>query len=229
MDIRIFFHREPDLISGDIAQITERLATAVLNDFESDNPSITLTISPKELDDRAQFHADKWVEETALHMQQYADAPRPMLTQPTGNVPQQDQRLIINYKSISGDVSGVIGEALFSLLLVKHFQLDGSDFAHLRADKTSGFYPDFGIYQLSNSLQQQLNWDGNSIIGLSVPAEVKTISKLEKSQLKPKLRKATEQIRNYWLRQNGTGASIVCVAARNTQIKSYDVTIIWGR
>ena len=229
MNIRVFYHREPNLINGDIAQITEQAAATILNRIENSSPNITLTISPKELDDRAQFHADKWVEETALHMQQYSDAPRPVLTQPTGNVPQQDQRLIINYKSISGDISGVIGEALFSLLLVNHFQLIGSDFAHLRADKISGFYPDFGIYQPSNLLRQELNWDGNSIIGPSTPAEVKTISNFSKSQLKPKLRKATEQIRNYWIRHNGTGASIICVAARNTQIKSYDIVIIWGR
>ena len=75
MNIRVFYHREPNLINGDIAQITEQAAATILNRIENSSPNITLTISPKELDDRAQFHADKWVEETALHMQQYSDAP----------------------------------------------------------------------------------------------------------------------------------------------------------
>jgi hypothetical protein len=237
MEIRIFNYREPKLLSEDTKTLVENLTSHIYADWERINSSLprssceSLTISVVELDGRAQLHCDKWIEEAAMHMSLYSAAQQPSGTpQVVSPDSVAGQRQILKYKSFSGDVSGVIGEALFSLILVKHFKLTDFDFAHFRADKTSGLHPDFGIYVMSDELRTELDWDGKSTIDLPVPVEVKTITTASTSIIKERLFKAIEQIKNYWRRtRRPGGTSIICVAIRNQYLCSYDVALIWGR
>jgi hypothetical protein len=133
------------------------------------------------------------------------------------------------------DVSGVIGEAIFSCLLVQEFDLLDEHFAHFRADKQSGFFPDFGIFFLSDELRARLEWDSVAVVGPIVPAEVKTVTGADTADIKPRLIKAIEQVQNFWVRVSGgvaTGvgqSGIICLAVRNQDLAAYDITLIWGK
>jgi hypothetical protein len=213
------------------------------NIFRQVNSGAAQTIKFKAafVDDRAQLHCDKWIEETATHMACYSAAQelsRPKLFVPnlSSKLEPELRRLLIQYKAFSGDVSGVIGEALFSAILVQHFGLNDTDFAHFRADKLSGIFPDFGIFRLSTDLEAKLNWNGVPLRtnGPCLPAEVKTLSTSSVADMREKLRRAIQQVQNFWIRVNGgvmrhDEAAVICLVIRNQDRAAYDIVLIWAR
>ncbi len=231
MQVRLFCHNEPHLSNSRFSEddLAYQHASEFLKDFQTGkNQEGTLVISTMELNDRAQVHCEKWVEDIGTHFSLYASAKVPSLIAP-GTALGFDE--VMKTKSLSGDVSGTIGEALFSLLLTNKFGLTNDAFAHLRADAQSGIYPDFAIYTHTSQLQARLEWDAKvKISSHPTPAEVKTISYPDKSEIKGRIRKAIGQIRNYWthLSQNVPAPCIICVAIRNQNLKSYELGIIWG-
>jgi|ERR1044071_10122806 hypothetical protein len=230
MNLRLFNYIEPKLLSGNINTITTSYATKIVNDVGGTTGFTPVSLSTKLINDRAQRHADKWIEETAIHLSLYSSAgiTRPKLRSPR-KLSRKERNKILKTKSFSGDVSGVIGESIFSSLLIEHFLLAETDFAHFRASVKSGVYPDFGIYTPSTQLLDKANWgDPLPRFEYPIPAEVKTVTANEISAIKGRIKKAVEQIRNYWLTEGSDGASIVCLALRNSDLKSYDLAIIWG-
>lgn len=230
---RVFHYTEPEMLSSDalgIARIAKTMASRIITDIDKSSQYEQVDILNKELEDRAQLHCDKWIVGTDTHMSLYSGAQgsgtKPLLLQPQ-SLPPSEQYRVSTVKSFSGDVSGVIGEAIFSLLLIKYFGLVDQDFAHFRADKRLGIYPDFGIYRVSARLESRLDWDGRSTICIPVPAEVKALTTATKEAVQGRLKKAILQIQCFQLQQRGTG--IVCIAIRNQRLRSYDVALIWGR
>lgn len=219
--------------------VTQNLAVKIISDLSSGAGATSITLSASYVDDRAQLHCDKWIEETAFHINRYSAAKKESDKPPLSSLPAPGTlaavvgRLILPYKAFSGDVSGVIGEAIFSSLLVQEFDLQDQHFAHFRADKQSGIFPDFGIFFLSTKLRTRLEWDSVPVINPVVPAEVKTVTSGNTSDIKPKLKKAIEQVQNFWVRVKpggGAGRSgIICLAFRNQQLTAYDVALIWGK
>jgi hypothetical protein len=230
MNLRLFNYREPKLLSGDIATITSAYTAAILNDVAKTTGFTPISLSTKLINDRAQRHADKWIEETVIHLSLYSSAgiARPKLRTPR-KLSRKEKNKVLKTKSFSGDVSGVIGESIFSSLLIEHFLLAETDFAHFRASVKSGISPDFGIYNSSTQLLDVANWGAPlPQFEFPIPAEVKTVTTIETSAIKGRLTKAVEQIRNYWLTEGFNGASIVCMALRNSDLRSYDLALIWG-
>ena len=221
--------------------VVDGLTKKIIAGIKSGIRARTIPLSSAYVDDRAQLHCDKWIEETSFHISKYSAAKKfsdkpPLTTPSSGSIITPDvSRLIIHYKAFSGDVSGVIGEAIFSCILVQEFGLKDEYFAHFRADKQSGIFPDFGIFFLSSKLKGRLEWDKVSVAGGIVPAEVKTVTSANVTEIKPKLIKAVGQVQNFWVRVNGgvaTGAGhsgIVCLAVRNQHLGAYDIALIWGK
>jgi hypothetical protein len=221
--------------------VAKARAREIIRDLRSGSGATSTTLSSTYVDDRAQLHCDKWIEETSFHISRYSAAKKiadkPRLSTPTtrASTPPEAQRLIIQYKSFSGDVSGVIGEAIFSCLLVQQFDLQDKDFAHFRADKLSGIFPDFGIFLLSAALETRLNWDGRGLRGPVIPAEVKTVTSANTGDIRYKLIKAIQQVQNFWVRINGGAltqdgeSGVICLAVRNQDRGAYDIALIWGR
>jgi hypothetical protein len=207
----------PKLLGGDITD-------TILNTIRSIVPSDEFYVEDIEINDRAQVHCEKWVEEVGYHFIRYSTA----LQTPTLAFPrsQRSNRRILKSKVYSGDVSGTIGEALFSLYLVKCFLLDDSDFAHLRADKMSGVYPDFAIYAPSAAMLSNFNW--NLPLSFEIPAEVKSANEFNRQAIYPRLTKSIQQIRNFWNRRNtGNEPSLIGLTIRNQPEQTYDLVVIW--
>ena len=245
MDLRLFQYNHAGVFScygvpHDVKSLAKLITQRILNDVNAGSSASLVKIKSAFVDDRAQLHCDKWIEETAMHMSCYSAAQelsnRPVLAVPksSSTLPPDVRRLLIQYKAFSGDVSGVIGEAIISALLVQHFNLSDIDFAHFRADKLSGIFPDFGIFNPSTSLTTCLSWNGTAIPGPVIPAEVKTVSTPVATDMSAKLRKAIEQVQNFWIRLNGgvmpnNPAGIIAVVIRNQERAAYDVALIWAR
>lgn len=246
MEFRLFHQNVSGVFSTfgrtyDVKFIAKSLTRDVYTQLKSGLPADTVKLKAAFVDDRAQLHCDKWVEETATHMACYSAAQelsRPKLFVPgsSAGLAPELRRLLIQYKAFSGDVSGVIGEALFSAILVQHFGLNDTDFAHFRADKLSGVFPDFGIFGLSTNLESKLKWNGVPLrsTGPCIPAEVKTVSSSAVGDIRQKLRRAIQQVQNFWVRVNGgvmfnDEAAVICLVTRNQERASYDVVLVWAR
>jgi hypothetical protein len=233
MTVRVFCNNEPDLtnIGCDAKFLAGQLATRFIGQIQGGGkPEWTMSIKTMEVKDRAQMHCDKWVEEVGVHFALYSSA-RLSTDVPSLSVPSiaRSDREVMKYKVYSGDVSGVIGESLFSLFLTKQFGLLDDNFAHLRADKSSGIYPDFGIYKPTQALLKRLHWRSGMVNTRPIPAEVKTANNPSRQSIKPQLEKAILQIRNYWFRMGPPPEpSIICLAIRNPNNQSYDLCVIWG-
>lgn len=208
----------PRILGGDIAN-------NILDNLRSMNPSNGFNVEDIEINDRAQVHCEKWVEEVGYHFIRYSTALQtPTLSYPSN---QRLNRRILKSKVYSGDVSGTIGEALFSLYLIKCFSLGDSDFAHLRADKMSGVYPDFAIYTPSSEMLSNFGW--NFQLSLEIPAEVKSANEFSRQAIYPRLTKSIQQIRNFWNRRNITsGASLIGLTIRNQSEQTYDLVVLWS-
>jgi hypothetical protein len=245
MDLRLFQYNYAGVFScygvpHDLKSLAKLITQNILKDLNVDSAATIVKVKSAFVDDRAQLHCDKWIEETAVHMSCYSAAQeftnRPVLAVPKSSetLPPNIRRLLIQYKAFSGDVSGVIAEAIISALLVQQFNLSDIDFAHFRADKLSGIFPDFGIFSPSASLTSSLSWDGAALPGPVIPVEVKTASTPVLTDISAKLRKAIEQLQNFWMRLNGgvmpnNPAGIIGVVIRNQERAAYDVALIWAR
>lgn len=205
--------------------------------------SSSLAINGLELDDIASTHCDKWLEGTSLHLDLYSGYSRPILIQPNQN------NGVIGYKfakqkSYSGDISGLIGEAIFGVVLTKKYKVPPKDFAHFGT--TSTIYPDFGIYRSTQELVNAADKALSKNVGFSkdilttksyvLPAEVKGMASPDVSELSGRIRKAFRQLRSFWRTRNlqiadsthiVRGPSIVFIALRSDRRQSYDGHLIW--
>jgi hypothetical protein len=230
MAVRVYEYEAPDLNDRNVEpyNIADRITQSYLRDYCTQYAhKIVMNLSLSEVRDRAQTHCDKWIEEVGLHFDRYSSAQAQDLPQPRG----VEDRQIMKHKVYSGDVTGTIAEALFSLLLTNHYKLPHDTFAHLRADRRSGIYPDFAIYTLCAELEEKLKLGGIQIpIQIPVPAEVKSANDPKPRIIKSQIDKGIRQIRNYCVRQSLDRASaIISVAVRNPIQVSYDLITIWGR
>lgn len=245
MDLRLFQYNHAGVFScygvpNNVKSAAGLITRRIVNDLNAGSSATIVKVKSAFVDDRAQLHCDKWIEEAAVHMscysaaQQFSNRPVLAVPQSSSTLPPNVRRLLIQYKAFSGDVSGVIGEAIISALLVQHFNLRDIDFAHFRADKLSGIFPDFGIFSPSAALTNSLTWNGAALPGPVIPAEVKTVSAPGVSDISAKLRRAIEQLQNFWIRFNGgvlpnNPAGIIGVVIRNQERAAYDVALIWAR
>ena len=200
----------------------------------------SIDISPLELDNAASNHCDKWLETTGQHMVLYTGSPsKPSIVVP--QAPIFSEYPVARYRTYSGDVSGVIGEALFSLLLTKKYLLPDNSFAHFGANQVTGFFPDFGIYQVTEQLQaafdRSMNKSNPSAININqtyiIPAEVKSMANPSASIIYERLDKAILQIKNFWAPRKhkskncNRGISIIFLALRNQTNHRYDGIFLW--
>lgn len=225
MQIKVFERCVPAITDSSIPpeELVPGLTGAVIRMLQQ-APSYCFPVNTTEINDRAQVHCEKWVEEVGLHFVQYATAAQaPDLNFP---VNQSANRMILKNKVYSGDVSGTIGEALFSIYLSKYCLLSEGDFAHLRADKTSGVYPDFEIFVPSQEMLSHFGWVVPPTI--QIPAEVKNANEPNRASIYPRLLRAIQQIRNFWNRRNEPfGPSLIGLTVRDPNARSYDLVIIW--
>jgi len=210
---------------------------------EIEEPAHPITLTEAELDHIASIHCDKWVEGTARHFMLYAGSSKPSLIQPKEQAEFSDYNTA-KIKGFSGDISGVIGEALFALTLVKKYNLSETDFVHFSA--TDKIFPDFGIYNTSQSFaasaQKALNRaptfnSSRTLLYAHVlPAEVKafTGSQITEGQLQNRLFKAFLQLRSFWKTRQAKrgdkifrGPSIIFIAVLNKTKRAYNGFIIW--
>lgn len=230
--IRIYHHRETRLAANRtnpimLTNIANQLADDIEGQSLHHSPAGFLRIPNLLIDSFAQLHADKWIEGIGHHVYQYANA----LSAPDLSVPGtliNDQN-VQKSKSFSGDVSGVIGETLFSIVLEKCYGLNDQHIAHFRAHKRTGVYPDFGIYFTSPQFDTELH--RQSIVfpfTFPFPCEVKTITTIDKGIFLPRVHKAIQQTQNYWEQYTQDGASIICIALRNPRENAYDLHLVWS-
>jgi hypothetical protein len=237
MDIHLFHSHEGGWLTcpdADLPALVKNYTTRLWHtDIRPNRPGTVIQLSTKLINDRTQRHVDKWVEDTATHLLRYSHAGshRPLLYVPSG---RRNDRRVLKVKNFSGDVSGVIGESIFSSLLIEHFGLGDRDFAHFSAYGRKGGYPDFGIYTATPSLRAQLLTGCPVQPVTPIPAEVKTITETSLGMLRGRVMRAAEQLRNFWAIEMGLpggpplpGPSIICVVLRNTRRRSYDVAINW--
>jgi len=197
---------------------------------KSTNPTHTpdeiLRISDLKINSFGELYADKWIEDIKSHFDKYSNAKyAPPLSVPR-SLTNNDH--IQKTKSFSGDVSGVIGETLFAIVLSEHYQLTYEHIAHFRAHKSIGIYPDFGIYSSTPEFDDALKGRGiNFHFQYPFPCEVKTITTIDKGNIIARLHKAIGQVQNYWERYSLSGPSIICVCLRNFLKNSYDLHFIW--
>ena len=205
-------------------------------------PDSIISVPRTRLDIIASLHCDKWIEETALHMNLYAHARQtPQLMQSQTHQTSLGKLPTITQKSFSGDASGVIGEALFVFTLTEYLGVDEDGFTHFGASKSTGIFPDFGIHATSKQLQtgfEEHGIDGPDLTQTHlIPAEVKAMTNPDLRIVQLRLDKAIQQIRNFWkTRKLGLagekpieprGASIVFLALRNSSRGAYDGVIMW--
>jgi len=224
MNISVFEAFKPEITDTNIRP--DDLASTLTEEIRwliQQTPINSFSVIVTEINDRAQVHCEKWVEEIGLHLIQYATAIQsPDLYYPTS---QSTNGRILKNKVYSGDVSGTIGEALFSLYLSKCLFLSEYDFAHLKADKSSGVYPDFAVYIPSPQMISHFNWTS---VRHEIPVEVKNANEPTRASIRPRLLKAIQQIRNFWNRKNEPfGPSLIGLTVRNQNTQAYDLVVIW--
>lgn len=240
MQLCLFQMRDDYLLAPNLSpldfsykQRIDSYANGILFCMQS-QPNLILSVPPMQLNDIVSLHCDKWIEETALHMNLYASAHQTPQLQSSAPATVQGTLPIITHKSFSGDASGVIGEALFIFTFTEHFGLNMTDFTHFRASKSTGIFPDFGIHAISEELQHAFDRHGIAVPNLIqihlIPAEVKAMTSPNLSIIKERLDKAVRQLRNFWRIRAlgaGRGASIIFMALRNPDRTAYDGVILW--
>jgi hypothetical protein len=191
------------------------------------NPDEALEISDLKINSFGELYADKWIEDIKSHFDKYSSAEHaPSLSYPRS---LSNDNHIQKTKSFSGDVSGVIGETLFAIVLSERYNLTYEHVAHFRAHKSIGIYPDFGIYSSIPEFDDALKkWEINFPFQHPFPCEVKTVTTIDKGTIIERLHKAIGQVQNYWVKYELEGSSIICVCLRNPHKNSYDLHFIWG-
>lgn len=233
--LRVFnYYRTGILASTDdeakVKTITEEVVETIQHRTASQHPDMSFSISNLLINDLAQLHADKWVENIALHVGLYSTA----LSAPEMSAPVYvyNNNSIQKIKNFSGDVSGVIGETLLTVVMQRCYQLDDQSLAHFRAHKTIGIYPDFGIFFVTAEFQNHLINLGiadteEGFQRTPIPCEVKTITTMSVTTGRERVTKAIAQIQSYWKREKAKGVSILCIAIRNSAHQAYDINLVW--
>jgi len=197
-----------------------------------------LDIFSPDLDYASTLYCDIWLEGAGLHGQLYTGQ-REIPT--IGQVESHEELSGFRYsthRSYSGNASGIIGESLFALVLLKHYKLKENSFAHFGT--TRDFFPDFGIVctscEIRDAVNQKIASTNRSISEQYVlPAEVKGITNPDVATVSERVSKAFRQIRSFWGIRNGqmhegwsTGPSLVFLALRNPyELDYYCGVLIW--
>jgi hypothetical protein len=207
-------------------EIRRRIKSKSLDDWDC------FQVENDAIDDLAMKFTDVWIIGVAEHTEQYsATFATPKLAD-SSELPEDD--VIQRSKSFSGDVSGIIGETMFTLVAKRYFELNENCFAHLRPQKNSE-QPDFAVYLPSEHFLQMFKQRGlrASAKDCPIPCEVKAMSTAELPQaneIRNRIRKAMKQLHSFWRirKQLGSGlcCGVICVAIRNPR-NSYDVSFIW--
>jgi len=122
-------------------------------------------------------------------------------------------------KTFSGDVSGEIGESLFTYFLTTEMGIDPHDIGHTRPGKKAAFLvPDFLISDSSHSLALLV---GKASYPLPLLAEVKGFTgKLDSERISHALQQLQALI------QRGSYVGLVFLAARNLSRRRYDAYVL---
>lgn len=234
MNIRLFSYEEDNWLKYEINDnpdyenhrntVSSLYAQKICDDIDSGENCIGINIHTLSIDDRANRHVDKWVEETSLHMNNYSSN-NPLKLAMRPGLRDSENMKFLKIKSLSGDISGVIGEALFSSILTDYYNFSDTNFVHYGADRKTGIFPDFGIYEINNKFER--DFPNGAVLKLPLAAEVKAVSDIEKGKITPQLRKATDQISNFQaVTDSFDSSALICVVLRNFKIKAYDVAML---
>ncbi|MCS7365364.1 MAG: hypothetical protein NDF54_08010 [archaeon GB-1867-035] len=146
----------------------------------------------------SQMLADRWILYAGEHMINYALYNRPSLQysrQTALSLPQPYRDQVLEYKWFSGDVSGVVGEALHLFFLENEIGISSRDVVHLRPAKfkleNRWITCDFSIYP-SRQLNTPLANHFQLRISNFILSEAKGLVK--SNDLWKRARKAVEQI-----------------------------------
>ncbi len=177
----------------DIKDSAESLVSTFLGKVELDNADFRLQIDLGVLNLYAQKHSESWVEKIDHHFGIYTAARRtPTLRGGGSTVPIPFKKL--KYKRFSGDVSGVIGEALMVYLLSSHYGVSQSNITHLRGTKSTGVAPDFYVNKVTRRLSELMDPSNQGSVRPPVLAEAKGATNMNGPDIRNKLEKALSQI-----------------------------------
>jgi len=182
-------------------------------------------ISRWELDAYSYLLVEKWMEEAGLHYAYYVSHFAPPHLQ-MFIPPRVLVEYILTNKRFSGDVSGIIGEALYLAYIEKVLGLDTNDTLHLRpykglTEKSIISMADF--YSISTKLLtiNSIRVPPNSII----IGEAKACTTPTAADIKEKIRKSFQQIRctSRLLSRLGSPSSlaIISLALRDCERTTY--------
>ena len=262
MTHRVFLHQDPTFLTRHFQAAQSKLdpqkganpawAKAMLAHVEADAKALarqvlswhespqstptTVSVSDVELDQYVGLHLDRWIETAAHHASLYAGvgyAPHPTVQTPR-YVPLALAQSLSEAKSLSGDISGAVGEGLFVSLIRKAYGHGPDDFVHLRPTSVKRF-PDFAVIRPTASFWSLIH--GGALApapwAMYVPIETKTISKAERpSQLSGSIRDALVQLLSFWMSvgwHTQAGPSGLFLAIRNRRRQSYDLVLVHGQ
>lgn len=211
--------------TGELAKVAICIRDRVKNLIEGDSPDETLPYSERLINDMAEMHADTWIEGVGLHTVEYSTTTK----RPTHHTITTSGSKAVANKRISGDVSGVIGETLFSVVLREYYKMsEYSDYSHL-ARPNNLKYPDFGIVDPSDKFKGEMLHRGvfDHYSGFTIPCEVKTFSDFTYKPL-DRIRHATDQLVSFWYNKGLVKAvGMICIPILNTSSGSYDLYLVW--
>jgi hypothetical protein len=107
------------------SEIQKKIKTVIANRAAGES----LEYPEKLINDMAALHSDTWIEEVALHTMEYSTVKD---KRPEYELLDTSSTRKARNKRYSGDVSGVIGETLFSVVLRVYYEMDPySHYSHL--------------------------------------------------------------------------------------------------
>lgn len=228
MELRIFelgevgIIRQSEVLRKFRSQALSRQISALVNSASA--PDASLKVTRPAVNITGQIWGEKWVEYVGSHLYLYARGGSRDLLLPAGSpaVGAWRQR-----KSMSGDVSGAIGEALFARVMERTYAVPTSAFAHLRAVKMMAC-PDFEFTSAPQGVIDFFDRTLKFAPAAPFPCEVKAVTKNDPRHLATRIFRALEQLNAYWTeRDDAAGApqnahGIVTVLVRNVGRRSYD-------
>jgi len=203
--------KNSDQLKSDAKSFINNLITHKTHYF---NRNFSVNLSSLELCN-SRF-AEKQVSRIDDNFCYYSYGRRLPLTSTSFSVPKGAYCLV--KKTFSGDVSGEIGESLFTYFLISEMGLAPAQINHLRAGKRAAFLvPDFAISDQSHSLSTLV---GNTTYATPLLVEVKGFTgKLEPNRITH----ALEQLQAL-LQKSYSG--LIFLSARNQQRRCYDSYIL---